>query len=116
MTGGLPDEATWRRRPDVLWRRSLDAVIFLPAGFDEPLTLGGSGPEVWELLAEPRTLEALVTILAAVHAVDPDTIRGDVEPVLARLESVGALDRLDQPVQEGPDQNGRGRRAAPPGR
>lgn len=106
MTGALPDDATWRRRPDVLWRRSLDAVIFLPADLDDPLTLGGSGPEVWELLAEPRTLEALVTVLAALHAVDPDTIRDDVAPILARLASVGALDRLDRPVQEGPDQNG----------
>ena len=96
MTGGLPDDATWRRRPDVLWRRSLDAVIVLPADVADPLTLAGSAPEVWELLAEPRTLEALVTILAAGGATAPETVRASVEPVLAELERAGALERVDR--------------------
>lgn len=85
-------ETVWRRRPDVLWRRSLDAVIFLPAGLEEPLTLTATGPEIWDLLAEPRTLDALVTVLADVHHADPAVVRTDIEPVLAQLVDVGALE------------------------
>jgi len=83
-----------RRVPAVLWRRSGTAVVFLPPGAPDPLTLAGSGPEIWELLAEPRTLDALVTLLAAAHGADPDQVRADVEPVLDQLLESGALERF----------------------
>ena len=54
----------WHRTPHVLWRRSLDAVHFLPPGADEPLTLAGTGPELWALLAEPRDADDIVAALA----------------------------------------------------
>jgi hypothetical protein len=80
--------------PAVLWRRSADAVLFLPPGAPAPLTLAGSGPEIWELLLEPRTLDALVTLLAAAHGADPDQVRADVEPVLDQLLASGAIETL----------------------
>jgi Coenzyme PQQ synthesis protein D (PqqD) len=83
-----------RRVPAVLWRRSLDAVLFLPPGAPDALTLGGTGPEIWELLLEPRTLDALVTLLAAAHGADPAVVRADVEPVLDQLLEVGAVEIL----------------------
>ena len=82
----------WRRRPDVLARRSLDAVILLPVNSDDLLTLAATGPEIWELLAEPRSLEALVTVLAAMHDAPPDVVAVDVEPVLRALVETGAVE------------------------
>jgi hypothetical protein len=90
MTG----DTRWRRRPHVLWRRSLDALVYLPVGTDEPRTLGVPGPEVWELLAEPRTLDALVAVVAGLRSTDPAIVRAEVEPVLRRLVDAGAVEAL----------------------
>ena len=76
-----------RRRPDVLWRRSLDAVVLMPAGADDVLTLAGTGPAVWELLAEWRTYDDLVEHLAAAYGATPEAVSGDLEPLLAELEA-----------------------------
>jgi hypothetical protein len=38
---------------DVPWRRSLNAVLCLPLDAPEPVTLAGTGPEVWDLLQRP---------------------------------------------------------------
>ena len=90
MTDG--DATRYRRRPDVLWRGSLDAVVLLPAGQNEPTTLGGSGPELWELLAEWRTFDDLVAVLAGLHRAEQALVAGDVAPVLEELIGVGAVD------------------------
>ncbi len=95
-TAGVTD----RRRgttasPHVLWRCTLDTVVLLPVSSDdEPFVLSGSGPELWELLADPRTLDDLVAVLAAVHAVDPATVRADVEPMLEQLAARRAIELL----------------------
>ena len=90
----MTDDVRWRRRPHVLWRRSLDALVYLPVGTDEPRTLGAPGAEVWELLAEPRTLGALVAALAGLRGNDPVIVHADVEPVLRRLVDAGAVEAL----------------------
>ena len=63
-------EPAYRRRADVFWRRSLDAVVVLPAGADDVLTLAGTGVAVWELLETWRSIEALTAILAAAEPLD----------------------------------------------
>lgn len=75
-----------RRRPDVLWRRSLDAVVLLPTGADDVITLAGTGPALWELLAEWRTAEDLVEILAAAFGAEVGAVAADVAPLLTELE------------------------------
>jgi hypothetical protein len=82
----------YRRRPDALWRRSLDAVVVLPPGTGEPVTLGVTGPEVWELLAEWRTLDDLAALLAELHEADPVAVAADVMPLLDELIALGAVD------------------------
>jgi len=85
-------EVVWRRRDDVLWRRSLDAVILMPVGADEPVTLPGTGASVWDLLAEPATLAELVATLAdAYDRADPSVVEHDVRVLLAELEAFGAV-------------------------
>jgi hypothetical protein len=80
-----------RRRPDVLWRRSLDSVVVLPAGADEVITLAGTGPAVWELLAEWRTRDDIVEALARAYGSTVAVVSADLEPLLAELEARGAL-------------------------
>ena len=89
-------EARWFRRPGVLWRRSLDAVVFLGPEEDEPHTLLGGGPEVWELLIEPRTLAGLVAALADRHDTGSAVLERDVLAVLDQLQRLGAVVRLDE--------------------
>jgi len=79
------------RRPDALWRQSLDSVVILPAGLDGPIALAGSGSEVWNLLAEAHAVDDLVQVLADRHQVDRDVIASDVEPLLQWLLDIGAL-------------------------
>jgi hypothetical protein len=81
----------WRRRDDVLWRRSLDAVILLPVGADDPLTMPGTGAAVWDLLEEPASLAELVVILAEAFDADPAVVEHDVATLLAELEDLGAV-------------------------
>jgi Coenzyme PQQ synthesis protein D (PqqD) len=83
--------AVWRRRDDVLWRRSLDAVILLPVGADDPLTLPGTGAIVWDLLEEPATLAELVATLAEAFEEDPAVVEHDVSTLLAELEDLAAV-------------------------
>ena len=81
----------WRRREDVLWRRSLDAVILLPADAEDPVTLPGTGASVWDLLEEPASLAELVTVLAEAYDEDPAVVDHDARALLAELESLGAV-------------------------
>jgi hypothetical protein len=83
-----------RRREDVLWRRSLDAVLLLPAGATEPVTLVGSGPAVWELLAEPASVAELAQDLAARYATDTGTVEGDLVSLLDRLRELGVIEAV----------------------
>jgi hypothetical protein len=85
--------ARWHRNPHLLWRRSLDAVHVLPPGLEEPVTLVGTGPELWALLAEPRRTDDIVSILADAHGVEPALIAADVTPILEHLEQLGVITR-----------------------
>jgi hypothetical protein len=83
---------SYRRRADVPWRRSLDAVLCLPPGATEPVTLAGTGPEVWDLLQRPRSLGELAAELAARHGTDPEIVARDVMPVLEHLGVLGLIE------------------------
>ena len=76
----------------MLWRRSLDAVVILPTGADDVVTLGGTSPAVWELLAEWRTVDDLVSVLGAAFLASPEQVRTDLVPVIAELEALGAVE------------------------
>ena len=89
----MTSNSIWRRREDVLWRRSLDAVILLPADADDPVTLPGTGASVWDLLEEPASVAELVTVLAEAYDEDPAVVDHDVRALLAELESLGAVSR-----------------------
>jgi len=81
-----------RRRPDVLWRRSLDAVVLLPVDAADTYTMAGTGPVLWELLAEWRTRDDLVSVLAERFDASPDVVAADLAPILTELAVRGALE------------------------
>ena len=85
-------EIVWRRRDDVSWRRSIDAVVLQAAGADEPVTLPGTAAAVWDLLAEPGTLAVLVATLADAYGTDPSVITADVAGLLEQLVGLGAVE------------------------
>lgn len=87
----IVQEARWRRREDVLWRRSLDAVVVLPAGTDEPVAIAGTGAAVWDLLEEPGTLDEIVEALLERYEADAAVVSHDVVELLERLAEMGAV-------------------------
>jgi hypothetical protein len=86
------NDAPVRRRPDVLWRRSLDAIVLLPPASEEPVTLAGTGPAVWELLAEWRTEADLVAVLAAAFEVPAERVTADLSSLLTELRALGVVE------------------------
>ena len=87
-----PDQP-FRRRPDVLWRRSLDAVMLLPAGASDVITVGGTGVDTWELLDTWRTIDALAELLGDRYRADPAVVAPDVAAFVEVLDRAGALER-----------------------
>ena len=87
-------EPVYRRLPDVAWRRSLDAVLCLPPGASEPVTMAGSGPEAWDLLERPCSLDDLASELARRYGIDVQAVARDVRPVLERLAELRLIVRV----------------------
>lgn len=90
-SGELTEPRYWHRCDGVLWRQSLDAVVLLAPGEDEPIVLRGGGPAVWERLESPVTIEDLVRDLAAAHGSEEAQVEADVLELLDRLEAAGAV-------------------------
>jgi len=87
-----PDEP-FRRRADVLWRRSLDAVVLLPAGAADVLTIAGTGVDTWELIDTWRTVDALAELLGDRYDASPAVVASDVAAFVDVLDGAGALER-----------------------
>jgi hypothetical protein len=72
-------------------------VVVLAPTAEEPVTIVGSGQEVWELLDRPRSLDELVSELSERHPAPAGAIRADVADLLDRLTALGALDEVAGP-------------------
>ena len=81
----------WVRRGDVGWRVTLDGLVLLPPRRSDPVTVAGSAPAVWDLLAEPRSTPELARSLAARFGADPATIEADLAPLLVQLLDLGVI-------------------------
>ena len=95
-TERLPGEvaAPWCRSDRMLWRRTLNGVVVLPAHDErEPVELRGAAAGIWELLAEPMTYPDLVAAVATMYGVREERVAGDVAGALDVLLELGALCR-----------------------
>jgi hypothetical protein len=88
----------FRRRPDLLWRRSLDAVVLLPVDAEEPMTIAGTGVDVWELLDSWRTIDGIAELLADRYDAEPERVAGDVSALVRQLREGGALEEGGQEI------------------
>ena len=90
----------WRARREVHWRRSLDALIVLPPGAEEPVTVSGSGWAVWEALVRrsPLSLDDLASEMAATFSADMGVVRADLAELLARLAAIGVVEQIGPPA------------------
>ena len=75
----------YARRALVLWRRSGDAVVLLPADGSQVFTLEGSGVDLWHLLSEPIGLDEAADALAEAYGTTSDRVAADIAPVLEEL-------------------------------
>jgi hypothetical protein len=75
----------YARRERVLWRRSGDEVVLLPADGSQVFTLEGSGVDLWQLLSEPIALDEAADALAEAYGTTSDQVAADLVPVLEEL-------------------------------
>lgn len=82
----------WRRRPDVLWRRTTDSAVVLPAGVDEPLVLSGAAALFWDVLEVPTPFDETVDLLASACQVPPEDVRIDIVALVEALADAGVIE------------------------
>jgi Coenzyme PQQ synthesis protein D (PqqD) len=87
-----PPPARLRRAPAALWREGAFGVVVLGPGRDEPHTLTGTGPALWDALAEPRTRDELATTLAARFGADRGRVAAALAAVIEALLQLGVID------------------------
>jgi hypothetical protein len=88
----------YRRPPSVLWRNSADRVVILPPRSGHPVTIDGPGQALWSLLAEPQSVASMINALAVQYAVDQAVVAEALDPLLAELVELGALEPAVDPA------------------
>ncbi len=68
-----------------------EELLMMSPAVGKYFNLNEVGARIWELLAEPTTVEALVAALTSEYAVDADTAREQVVEFLAELRERGLL-------------------------
>ncbi len=81
-----------RPRAGVRVGRVLDQTVLEVPGRSDTLSLNPSAAAIWELCDGARGLADLACELATRFQMAPEDMRSDVQAVIERLESVGALD------------------------
>ncbi|MFN8024863.1 MAG: PqqD family protein [Acidimicrobiia bacterium] len=90
----MSDDTRYVRAPHVLQRRTLDTFVLLAVEGDEPVVLGGTGADVWTLIADARSLDDLVDVLAEAYQGDRAVIAADVQELLDSLVVSGVALRV----------------------
>jgi hypothetical protein len=72
------------RSPDVVFERVEGSILVLDPG-GSYVQLNATGSELWSVLDEPSSIDALARHLVAHHSVDPDRASHDVVSFVAGL-------------------------------
>jgi coenzyme PQQ synthesis protein D (PqqD) len=91
----MADPGRFRRNGQVLWRRTGDGAILAHVDDDGFERLSPTGAAVWELLAEPTTIETVSAELAEVFEGTEAAIDGDVATIIDQLVERGLVEPDD---------------------
>ncbi len=85
-----------QRTTNVVTRELAGEIVLVPitqtsADFQQVHLLNNTAAAVWEVLNEPRTLDALLSLLAEHYGASPETIADDVEELLVDLHTRGLV-------------------------
>lgn len=81
------------RRTRALYEAAFDdEMMGLDVEGGSYFSFNATGRRVWELLAEPRSLDALCAALDEEFEVEPAICRADVRALLAELEAAGLVE------------------------
>ena len=84
---------TWRRRSEVLWRRS-GSRILLRSNDGEVVVLDGSAVEVWDLLEAPMTIGDLNGALGEGRESQRNEIAADLDWLLKDLDARSLIEAV----------------------
>jgi hypothetical protein len=87
--------AQYRRREQTVWRRAHGTVLVLPVPERDVLALNGPAAQLWQLLAEPLTVDQAADRLAEVYEVAADVAAHDIAPVFEELVARGVLHQVE---------------------
>lgn len=85
----------FRRTDRILTAAVGDELLMMSAAEGKYFNLNDVGTRIWELLAEPASVEGLVTALTNEYAVDAATARAQVLEFLSALRTRGLLASSD---------------------
>ena len=85
-----------KRSTDFLLRDVAGTLVVVPVGaavatFPGMITLNETAAYIWELLEQEQTVDSLVEAMAERYDAPAEKIREDVEALVERLRSVGAI-------------------------
>ena len=96
---GSVTDTVYTRSTEPLVAEVDDEIVMLDPTSGKYFGLGDTGARIWELLAEPRTIDDLVTTLTVEYAVDDATCRTQVTTFLETLDAAGLLTTGSTPGQ-----------------
>jgi hypothetical protein len=82
------------RSRKVLWRKTFDRVVLLVPGSDRSLSLSGTGIDLWENLAEARSMDEIAGALAEEYGTSRARVERDIAPTLDALVDGDAVDEV----------------------
>ena len=68
-----------------------DDLVMMSMAKGEYYGISGVGARIWELLAEPTTLDSVIDTICAEYEVDSQVCRADVEEFVTRLSDLGLV-------------------------
>ena len=80
------------RTESVEWREIEGEVVVLDLRSSTYLKVGGSGAELWPVLAEGATAEDLAARLVDAYGIEPDQARRDVDAFVDQVREQGLLE------------------------
>lgn len=93
LTSGSDAESgrVWRRMPGALERRAPTFVLVASPEGGTPVKIEGGAIAVWDALAVPGPLGAVVQAVSVATGADSPSIAGDIEAALVALDHAGIV-------------------------